>query len=520
MKNKSDTLPDDVEALKSLVRDLQSKVAQQSTYINQLVEQINLARRQRFGASSEKVTLDQLGLSFDEAEVTTLAAEALAEREPDQGDTGEVAVAGHRRRRGGRRPLPAELPRVEIVYALEGDACRCGQCQHELEVIGQKVSEQLDIVPARVQVLRHVRRTYRCLACEGQIVSAPRPAQPIPRSNASPGTLAQVAVAKYADGLPLYRQEQQLKRIGVELPRATLASWMVKAGTLVQPLINLLRERMLEYPVLAMDETRIQVLKEAGRAPESLSWLWVQRGGPPDQPIVLYDYDPSRGQQVPKRLLGDYRGFLQTDGYEAYSAACGANGIVQVGCWAHARRRFDEALKAQGKSAKSKPSLAAQAINRIGLLYQIERRGQRLSDDERLALRQQRAVPVLNALHEWLVEQLPRVPAQSALGKALGYLHGQWDRLTVYATDGRLRIDNNLVENAIRPFVIGRKNFLFCDSVAGATASANLYSLIETAKANGRSPYDYLRRIFTELPAAQTVEQVEALLPLAPQPDS
>jgi transposase len=520
MENKSDTLPDDVEALKSLVRDLQSTVAQQSNFINQLVEQINLARHQRFGASSEKITLDQLGLSFDEAEVTVLAADALAEREQAEENDGDVPVAGHRRRRGGRRPLPPELPRVEVLYALEGEACRCGQCQHELEVIGEKLSEQLDIVPAKVQVLRHVRRTYRCPDCEGHILSAPRPAQPIPRSNASPGTLAQVAVAKYADGLPLYRQEQQLKRIGVELPRATLASWMVKAGTLVQPLINLLRERMLAYPVLAMDETRIQVLKEAGRAPESLSWLWVQRGGPPDHPIVLYDYDPSRGQHVPKRLLADYRGFLQSDGYEAYAGVCAANGIVQVGCWAHARRRFDEALKAQGKSAKGKASLAAQAINRIRLLYQIERKAQRLSDAERLALRQQRAVPVLDALHAWLQLHMVRVPAQSALGKAMGYLHSQWDRLTVYATDGRLRIDNNLVENAIRPFVIGRKNWMFCDSVAGATASANLYSLIETAKANGLSPYEYLRRIFTDLPAAQTVEQIEALLPIPINPDA
>jgi transposase len=197
---------------------------------------------------------------------------------------------------------------------------------------------------------------------------------------------------------------------------------------------------------------------------------------------------------------------------------CEANGVVQVGCWAHARRRFDEALKAQGKTAMGKSSLAAQASNRIGRLYQIERRARRLSDGERMALRRQRAMPVLDGLHDWLVEHLPRVPAKSALGKAMGYLHGQWDRLTVYATDGRLRIDNNLVENAIRPFVIGRKNYLFCDSVAGAAASANLYSLIETAKANGLSPYAYLLRIFTELPAAQAVEQIEALLPIPLQP--
>jgi transposase len=285
----------------------------------------------------------------------------------------------------------------------------------------------------------------------------------------------------------------------------------------VQPIVNLLRERMLDYPVLAMDETRLQVLKEPGKSPQSQSYLWVQRGGPPDRSILLYDYDPSRAQDVPKRLLQDYAGFLQVDGYSGYDKVCADNGITQLGCWAHARRKFDEALKAQGKSKKhkSKTPLAAQALQRIQLLYRIERKAKRMTDEARHALRQQHAVPVLDGLHAWLEQHQPLVPPQSALGKAIGYMHQQWDKLNVYITDGRLCIDNNLIENSIRPFVIGRKNFLFCDTVAGAKSSANLYGLIETAKANGIEPYAYLKKVFTELPNAGTVADIEMLLPLA-----
>lgn len=523
MHEATDSLPDDIEQLKSLVLEqrtqlqtVTTQLEQQAQFIDQLLEQIKLARHQHFGPRSERLSLDQMALAFNEAEAAVAVA-ADGNDDPVADEDGDrLTVSSYRRAKGGRRPLPPELPRVEVVHELDEDACTCDACQSPLEVIGAKTSEQLDLVPARVQVLRHVRKTYRCPDCEGQIKTAPRPAQPIPKSNASPGTLAYVAISKYADGLPLYRQEQRLKRIDVELPRATLAGWMVKSGAMVQPIINLLRERMLSFPIIAMDETRIQVLKEPGKSPQSQSYLWVQRGGPPDRPILLYDYDPTRSQDVPKRLLGDYAGFLQTDGYDGYAKVCADNGITQLGCWAHARRKFDEALKAQGKRKKSKGKtpLAGQALQRIQLLYQLERKAKKLSEAECLALRQQRAVPVLDGLHDWLEQHLPLVPPQSALGKAMGYLHKQWDKLVVYTTDGRLRIDNNLTENAIRPFVVGRKNFLFCDTVAGANASANLYSLIETAKANGIEPYAYLKTVFTDLPNAGTVADVEALLPI------
>lgn len=316
MHNEPETLPHNAEELTSLVQQLQLKVEQQSQFINQLLEQIRLARHQHFGSRSERFSLQQMSLAFNEAEAA--AAElAIAIGSDDNSDT--VVVPEHRRKKGGRRPLPKNLPRVDVIYTLDESDCHCDNCQSQLLPVSEKVSEQLDIVPARVQVIRHIKKTYACEACDGSMKTAMMPVQPIPKSLASPGTLAHIATAKYVDGLPLYRQEKKLARIGVELPRSTLASWMVKAGSLVQPLINLLRDKLLAYDVISMDETRLQVLKEAGKSAQSQSYLWVQRGGPPDHPILLYDYDPSRSQQVPMRLLQGFKGYLQTDGYAGYT---------------------------------------------------------------------------------------------------------------------------------------------------------------------------------------------------------
>ncbi|MFK8017130.1 MAG: IS66 family transposase [Gammaproteobacteria bacterium] len=291
-------------------------------FINQLLEQIKLARHQNFGTRSERCSLDQMALLFKEAEAAVAAETADTATDENVMDQAQP-VSSYRRGKGGRRPLPADLPRVKVVHELTDDACACEQCLAPLELIGEKVSEQLELIPAQVRVLKHVRRTYRCGDCLGQIKTAPRPAQPIPKINASPGTLAYIAISKYADSLSLYRQEQRLKRIGVDLPRSTLTNWMVKAGAIVQPVINLMREQMLAYPVLAMHETRIQVLKEPGRSPQSQSYLWVQRDGPPDQPILLYDYDPSRSADVPRRRTKGRStwlapGFLRDQGFQPF----------------------------------------------------------------------------------------------------------------------------------------------------------------------------------------------------------
>jgi hypothetical protein len=357
-----------------------------------------------------------------------------------------------------------------------------------------------------------VRLKYACKACEETIKTAPVPAHPIPKSNASPGLLAHVAVAKYQDALPLARQERILQRAGVELPRATLAGWMIRLGALLDPLIEQLRGRLLAYDIVQMDETRIQVLKEAGRSASSNSYIWVQRGGPPDQPVVLFFYDPSRGQAVAKDLLAGFSGYLQSDGFEVYAAVAEANPHIRlIGCLAHARRKFDEALKAQGQKAKS--GKAQMGLAFVQRLYAVEKRLKDVTPQERARERLALAKPILDDLHTWLEKSLPAVPPSTLTGKALAYLHNQWPKLIGYLDDGRLAIDNNACERAIRPFVLGRRNWLFSDTPNGAHASANLYSIIETAKANGHEPYRYLRHLFTELPKVSSPEHLAALLP-------
>jgi hypothetical protein len=283
--------------------------------------------------------------------------------------------------------------------------------------------------------------------------------------------------------------------------------------------VGRIRDEIRSRSFVQADETPFQVLKEPGKSPQSQSYLWVLRGGVREHPLVYYEYDPSRSAEVPKRLLRGFQGFLQTDGYEGYTALGGEPGIVHVGCWAHTRRKFDEALRGQGKSKKkgskqtAKQSRARQALSQIQTLYRIERELKDMSPEERHAARQVRSKPRLEKLRLWLDASLGAVPPQSLTGKALHYMDGQWPKLVRVLDDGRIPLDTNLVENAIRPFVVGRKNWLFADTVAGARASANLYGLIETAKANGIEPSRYLAHLFEVLPTITSPDQLDALLP-------
>jgi transposase len=487
-----------------------------------LKEQIHLLLHKRFGANSEKYRPEQADL-FNEAEAyaeelapaleavdDVSAIPPVAESMPvSSGEPASQATPV----KPGRKALPAELPRVEIIHDLPEDQRHCS-AGHALKEIGEEVSEQLDIIPAKVQVLRHIRKKYACPCCQAEVKTAPLPPQPIPKSNASPGLLAFIMTGKFLDALPFYRQSQQFKRIGVNLSRATLASWAIRCGELIQSLCNLMQEQFLQYPVLQMDETTLQVLKEEGKTASSQSYLWVRRGGPPDQPVVMFHYAPTRSHAVAEQLLQDFCGTVQTDGYTAYPVVCAKNGVRHAGCWAHARRKFDEALKGQGK-APCKAGKASKALIFIQKLYRIEAQIKCLSADEKYRVRQQQAVPILHEIKAWADTSLTQVAPTSLTGKALEYLTNQWSTLTVYCEDGRLDIDNNAVERAIRPFVIGRNNWMFSDTVAGAKASANLYSLIETAKVNSLEPYRYLQHIFKELPRAQTVADIEQLLPWA-----
>lgn len=497
----------EIQALKASVEALNDTIHQQKQYILQLEEFIRHGRQKQFGASSEQVGNLHPSL-FDEAETVADESAEPVEEAPEAALPAEAEKPARKPRKGPR--IPPELPRVDIVHDLPESQKVCPHDGTALKHIKDEVSEQLDIIPAQAQVLRHVRRTYACPCCERHLATAKKPRQPIEKSLASPRLLALIATQKYVDGMPLYRQERAFVRLGLELDRTTQANWMVKCGALVQPLINLIHERMLEQDVLHMDETRVQVLDEPGRSAQAQSYMWVLRST--EQPAVLYHYAPSRGAEVPKQLLEDYQGALMVDGYEGYHAVCVKPEVTRLGCWAHARRGFFDAKKAYGMARTGK---ADEALAHIQELYRIERDARGKPPGDVLTLRQSQSAPILGKLRKWLDLNRPKTPPKSILGKAMHYLDHQWPHLVRYVDDGRWPIDNNPAENAIRPFVVGRKNWLFSASQKGADASANLYSLIETAKANGLEPSAYLAKVFTDLPNAQTVEEIEALLPWA-----
>lgn len=507
MNSASKILADENSELKKIILQQQQLLTQKQHMIEQLLEQFRLQRHRQFGASSEQAP----GQGYLFNEVESLAAEITEaiDAETTSADNSDAAV---KLTRGYRKPLPPELPRIDVIHDLPASEkiCACG-CQRE--VIGEAVSEQLDIIPAQVRVIRHIRKKYGCGQCESAPVTAPLPPQPIPKSNASAGLLSHIATAKYCDALPLHRQESILQRGGIDLSRQTLARWMIQCAHLLQPLHNLLRDYLLSGPVIHCDETVVQVLKEPDKSPSSQSYMWVQSGGPPDCAVTLFDYRPSRSGQVPLHLLSGYRGYLMSDGYEGYNAVAQQDGIEHLCCWTHVRRKFIEAQRAQPKVHKNGVSKADMALNFMGKLYGIEQRIKTLAVEERYSLRQHESVPLLQQLRTWLDKTLDTVLPSGKLGEALQYLHKYWPKLIRYTERGDLPIDNNRAENAIRPFVIGRKNWLFSDTPQGAQASAIIYSLIETAKANGLEPYAYLRNVFTELPSAQTLEQIEALLP-------
>jgi transposase len=480
---------------------------QAMSHIQHLLEQFILLRQKQFGSSSEMLSAQ--ARLFDEAEA--LAAESTEEQDIAPIPEPIPLVAGKPviKARGKRTPLPTELPRVDIVHDVP-EAERTCPCGTAMVVIGQQVSEQLDIVPMQIRVLRHVRNTYGCPDRVHTPVTAALPPQPLPKSNASPDFLTMLLITKYIDGLPLSRFEYVLNRHGVNVPRQTLARWVIGASHLLQPLHNLMRDTLFDGPFMHMDETVVQVLKEKDKSPTSNSYMWVQAGGPPGKPVVIYDYAPSRSGAVPTRLLLGYRGYLMTDGYDGYNALARTDGIEHLVCWAHVRRKFVEATRVQAKGKKGR---ADEAVALIGKLYGIERDCKDAEEPERFKARQQLSLPVLAELREWLDKTRPAVVPQSVLGKALSYMHDYWGKLIRYTERGDLPIDNNRCENAIRPFVIGRKAWLFSDTPAGAHASAVIYSLLQTAKANGHEPYAWLRRVMRALPAAKTVEEIEALLP-------
>lgn len=492
-----------------------------------LKERLNKFLHKIFAAKSETSDHNQKDMFFNEAE--DLGAQAKPAGTDDDGSEGDsnsgdaIDVPAHKRTKRGRKPLDPDLQRTVVRHELPEAQRFCPHDGAPLQEIGVETSEQLDIIPQQVRVIHHQRVKYTCPCCDGGLRLAPKPEQVIPKGLFSEGLLAWVIASKYCDGLPLYRQSVLLGRFGgADISRNTLAASVLRVGQAVQPIINLLRDHLLEAPVVFGDETTVQVLKEQGKSAQSKSYMWAQMTqasgfdgtGPP---IRLFDYSPSRSTQAAQQLYAGVRmgGVLMTDGYEPYDAIARAPQLVHFGCCAQCRRYFFEALQALPKASRKPDQLAARVMALIGQLYKVESEAadKRLDCTAIKALRQAYSAPVLEQLKVLLLSNLHTVLPGSLLGKVLHYLSSQWSKLTAFVEDGSYLIDNNSCENSIRPFVVGRRNWLFSDTVAGANASASFYSLLETCKANGINAYQYLRGLLIELPQAKTADDYEALLP-------
>lgn len=477
-----------------------------------LQEKLKAFLRKLFAAKSEARGTHQKDMFLNEAEALAPTPATPAAQEVESDET--IEVAGHQRKPRGRKPLDPALPREVIRHELPESERTCPHDGAALVEIGVETSEQLDIIPQQVRVIQHQRVKYACPCCDQGIKVTPAPARIIPKGLLTEPALAWVVTSKYQDALPLYRQAALLGRFGGDLSRNTLAASVVRVGEAVQPIINLLRDHLLDSDLVFGDETVIQVLKEPGRAAQTKSYLWAQMNGS-GPPVRLFGYAPGRGGTHASDLYAGIRqgAALMTDGYEVYNGIARTHALVHLGCWAHCRRYFVEAEAALPKQARGPHQPATQFIAAIAELYAVESRAKGKSLVERGQLRDEYSRPVLEKIEGLLLGHLHSTTPNSLMGKALHYMHGQWLKLIRYVENGAWPIDNNLCENAIRPFVVGRRNWLFADTVGGAHASANLYSLIETCKANAVDPYRYLVALFRALPLAKTADDYDALLP-------
>lgn len=506
------TLPDDIDALKGLLAEKDKVLLHRDAKIKVLEEQLNLYKAEKYGQSSEQTQYHQMDL-FENGE------QPKSEDDTDESEEEVATVEEYTRikktKKAGRKPLPEHLERVEVIHDLPPEQRFCSIDGEPLKEIGRVISEQLEIIPSVVRVKRHIRIKYACNACDQTIKLAPLPPQPIPKSMASASLLSHIAISKYVDALPLYRQSNILKRADINISRATMATWMVLLGKQLQPLINLLREHLLTDTVIHCDETTFQVLKEPGRDAATKSYMWVQKTGSSEQPVVLFDYFASRSSQVPLKLFNGFSGYLQVDGYQGYNAVSDKYDVTLVGCWNHARRKFMNVIKAMEKKSKQKVKAgkATKGINYIKRLYGIEKDIKDKTIEEKYEIRQARAKPILDDMKKWIDQSMLNIAPKTLIGKAISYVNNEWIKLYCYIDDGRLNIDNNPAENAIRPYVVGRKNWLFSDSMNGAYAGAAIYSIVETAKANNLNPFNYMRHVVECLPVAESVEDIEALLP-------
>ena len=507
MAASGDPLPDDPVALKALL-------AAREVLISHLIEEITRLKRWRFGRSVE--TIDETispQLPFQDlsgpASTTPPATPYPDPIVPAEDSTDEKLEASRQRIKARRtaRALPAHLPRRTVVHSPQ--SCQCPEGGSLLRRLGEDVSEMLDYVPGYFQVFRHVRPKLSCAQCS-KVVQKSAPLRPIERGLPTAALLAQVLVSKYADHCPLYRQAGIYRRAGLDLDRATLASWGGEASDLLDPLVGCLGRHVLAAQKLHADDTPVPVLDPGrGRTKTGRLRAYVRDDRPaagPDPPAVWYRYSPDRKGEHPREHLRSFRGILQADGYAGFSPLYEDARICEAACWAHARRKYYDLY------AIDRSPIAAQALRRIGELYAIERQIRGAVPEVRRSVRRERSAPVLDALREWLSTTLRTVSAKSPLAGAIRYTLVRWAALTRFVEDGRIELDNNTAERVIRPLVLGRKNYLFAGSDAGGERAANIYSLIGTCVLNHIDPSAYLRQVLTSI-GEHPINRIEALLP-------
>jgi len=491
------------------VETLRQELLKYAGWVEALKEEVVRLRRWRFGRSAESLD-ERIAPELPLSGGVVAEAPLVPESQNDVPALPKLAAVDSPRGKRPRQPprtLPAEFPRVTVEHHPK--SCRCPDCGGELRRLGQDVSEQLDYVPGYFQVIRHVRPKLACTPC-GRILQAAAPARPIDRGLPTAGLLAQVIGAKYADHCPLYRQEGIYRRSGIELPRATLASWVAESASLLDPLVGALERYVLSATKLHADDTPVPVLSPGkGRTRTGRLWAYVRddrASAGADPPAVVYRYSPDRRAERPETHLRRYRGILQADGYSGFAGLYAEGRVHEAACWAHARRKYYDVY-----AADRSPS-AAEALVRIGQLYTIEREIRGQLPALRAEIRRERAAPLLMELRTWLTALYTSLSAKSPLAGAIQYTLTRWTALTRYVEDGRIEIDNNAAERAIRALVLGRRNYLFAGSDAGGETAARLYSLIGTCRLNGIDPHAYLRHVLERI-AEHPINRIEELLP-------
>lgn len=490
------------EELRAMVQSLLQTVTFKQATIDKLTHENAMLKRLKFAAQSERFSAEQRSL-LDETldEDLQAVSDEIAQLTSDD-------KPARVKEQPKRQPLPANLPRIEIRHEPDSTTCTCG-CQ--MKRIGEDVAEKLDYVPGVFSVERHIRGKWACAKCE-TLIQAPVDAHVIDKGIPTTGLLAQVLVAKFADHLPLYRQEAIFGRAGLAIPRSTLGAWVGSCGVQLQALVDALKDDILTHSVVHADETPVQMLKP-GSGKTHRAYLWAYAAGAfEDTKAVVYDFCESRAGENAKAFLGDWQGSLVCDDFSGYKQLM-THGVTEVGCLAHARRKFFD-LHASNKS-----QIAQSALEQIGRVYDIEREVKEFTPDERRRIRQERSKPLLDALHQWMALNRQKITDGSATAKALDYSLRRWGALTRFVTDGQLPIDNNHIENQIRPIAIGRNNWLFAGSLRAGKRAAAVMSLIQSAKLNGHDPYAYLKDVLTRLPT-QRASLIHELLPHRWQPQS